>query len=77
MTARHYVSNAAAFDVAPGRTNLRRGSLYRATTPGGTTIGEYLGMEAPHGDLAILLRASAGTESIELTDVTSIEPIAA
>jgi hypothetical protein len=72
MTARHY-----AFDDAPDETNLRRGSLYRATTLGGTTVGEYLGMEAPHGDLAILLRAAAGTHSIELTNVTSIEPIAA
>ena len=72
MTARHY-----AFDDATDETNLRRGSLYRATTPGGTTIGEYLGMEAPHGDLAILLRHGAGTHSIELTNVMSIEPIAA
>jgi hypothetical protein len=69
MTARHYVTNDAS--------NLRRGLLYRATTAGGSTIGEYLGMEAPHGDLAILLRAEAGTHSIELTNVTSIEPIAA
>ena len=72
MTARHY-----AFDDAPNETNLRRGSLYRATTTGGTTIGEYLGMESPHGDLAILLRADAGTHSIELTNVTSIVPLAA
>ena len=72
MTARHY-----AFDDAPNETNLRRGSLYRATTSGGITIGEYLGMEAPHGDLAILLRHSAGTHSIEMAHVMSIEPIAA
>ena len=72
MTARHY-----AFDDAPDETNLRRGSMYRAMTSDGATIGEYLGMEAPHGDLAILLRHAAGTHSIELGDVTSIEAMAA
>ena len=72
MTARHY-----AFDDAPNETNLRRGSMYRAITSDGATIGEYLGMEAPHGDLAILLRHAAGTHSIELGHVTSIEAMAA
>ena len=64
---------------APERavTPLRRGTTYRATTAGGTATGEYLGMEAPHGDLAILLRHSSGTHSIELTDVTAIEALAA
>lgn len=56
---------------------LQRGSTYQATTLGGTAVGEYLGMESPHGDLAILLRHSGGTHSIEVTDVTSIEQLAA
>jgi hypothetical protein len=57
--------------------HLRRGLVYRATTPNGTTVGEYLGMETPHGDQAILLRHRAGTESIALGNVTSIRCIAA
>ena len=57
--------------------HLQRGYTYQATTRGGVAVGEYLGMEAPHGDLAILLRHAAGTYSIELTDVTAIEPLAA
>ena len=54
--------------------HLRRGVTYRATTPVGTAVGEYLGMEAPHGDLAILLRHKTGTESIAVYDLTSIIP---
>lgn len=57
--------------------HLRRGMAYRATTRHGTTLGEYLGMETPHGQRAILLRNEAGTESITLTEVISIEPAAA
>jgi len=66
-------------DQAPERatTPLRRGATYRATTADGSATGEYLGMEAPHGDLAILLRHAEGTHSIELTDVTTIEALAA
>lgn len=56
---------------------LQRGSTYQATTRGGTAVGEYLGMESPHGDLAIMLRHAGGTHSIELTDVTSISRFAA
>lgn len=57
--------------------HLRRGMRYRATTRYGTTVGEYLGMEAFYGDRAILLRHGAGTESIDHRDVTSIDPAAA
>ena len=54
--------------------NHRRiGGAYRATTPSGTAGGEYLGMEARHGDRAILLRHHTGTESIPLRRVTSIQ----
>jgi hypothetical protein len=56
---------------------LRRGASYRATTRSGSTTGEYLGMEAPHGDRAILLRHGAHTESIPLSDVTGVVPAAA
>jgi hypothetical protein len=57
--------------------HLQLGSTYRATTPEGAAIGEYLGMETPHGDPAILLRHTTGTESIALDDVTSILLVAA
>ena len=52
--------------------HLRYGQTYRASTRHGIAIGEYLGMETPHGDWALLLRHSNGTESIPLPDVTSI-----
>lgn len=55
---------------------LRRGSTYRATTHLGITVGEYLGMESPHGDRALLLRNCGGTASIPLRHVTSIRPSA-
>ncbi len=57
--------------------HLERGTIYRATTRSGVAVGEYLGLEAPHGDLSILLRHAAGTHSIELGAVLSIEPLAA
>jgi len=56
---------------------LERGLTYKATTRTGTATGEYLGLEAPHGDLAIMLRHAAGTDSIELTDVVTIHRAAA
>jgi hypothetical protein len=56
--------------------HLRRGAEYRATTLMGATTGEYIGMESPHGDRAILLRHADGTSSIELTDLTSIRRVA-
>ncbi len=52
--------------------NLRLGATYRATTPAGSTAGEYLGMETPYGDRSILLRNGAGTASIALSDLTGI-----
>ncbi len=53
--------------------HLRRGATYRAHTRNGIAFGEYLGMEAPHGDRAIILRHGAGVSSISLNDVTSID----
>jgi len=55
---------------------LRRGANYRITTRHRTRVGEYLGMEAPHGDRAILLRHPAGTDSIALRDLISIRAAA-
>jgi len=52
--------------------HLRRGATYRATTRSGTTVGEYLGMETPHGRCAMLLRHGTGTESIPLRSITSV-----
>ena len=57
--------------------NLHLGSIYRATTRHRTTAGEYLGMETPYGDRSILLRHRTGTESIALSDITSLRPTAA
>ena len=56
---------------------LRRGTTYRATTHGGTTVGEYLGLETPHGVRALLLRHDRGTDSIPLRNVTAIDRAAA
>ena len=63
--------------TAQNNESLMRGTTYRATTRTGTAIGVYLGMEAPHGDLAILLRHAEGIHSIEVDDVTSIQRLAA
>lgn len=57
--------------------NLKRGGTYAATTIDGTTVGEYLGIEVPHGHWAILLKHSAGIESIPMSCVTSIQRTAA
>ncbi len=63
-------------DARRNLNHLRRGEVYRATTRVGTAIGEYLGMEVSHGDRSILLRHGAGTESIALRDITSIQAAA-
>lgn len=64
--------NAPRGTVSPTSNRLRRSGRYRITTPNGTATGEYLGMETPHGEPAILLRRSTGTESIPLHCITSI-----
>jgi hypothetical protein len=69
MTAPH----TSQHDTTPSLNHLRRGTTYRVTTPRRCTSGEYLGIESPHGDRAILLRHAAGTDSIPLHHVTSIE----
>lgn len=61
----------------PNFNELERGTTYLATTRNGTAVGQYLGMEVPYGDWAILLRHRTGTESIALNDITSIRPAAA
>jgi hypothetical protein len=38
-----------------------------------TSVGEYLGLEAPHGDRAILLRHRFGTDSIPIRHLISIQ----
>ncbi|MDJ0664418.1 MAG: hypothetical protein QNJ75_07645 [Acidimicrobiia bacterium] len=53
--------------------HLRRGGTYLATTLSGTTIGEYLGMEAAYGERSVLLRNERGTASIYRNDILSIE----
>jgi hypothetical protein len=60
----------------PSFNELRRGSTYLATTRLGITVGEYLGMESPHCDRAMLLRNHGGTASIPLRHVTSIRSAA-
>ena len=67
-----------AYEYAtPNINHLQRGETYKATTPARTVVGEYLGIESPHGDRAILLRHCTGTESLELSRVTSIQLMAA
>ncbi len=65
----------------PGPTGqlhtLRRGVTYRASTRHGVAVGEYLGLEIPHGTRSILLRHGRGTDSIAMRDVISIYPVAA
>lgn len=56
---------------------LRRGATYRVATRSGSTVGEFLGIETPHGEWAILIRHTAGTDSIPCSLVTSIESAAA
>ena len=53
--------------------HLRRGYRYLATTAAGTTLGEYLGMEAVFGERAVMLRNHEGTTSISRRDIVSIE----
>ena len=57
--------------------DLHRGGIYRAITASGTAIGEYLGIETPHGIKAILLRNNDGTTSLAIDDVTSVTRLAA
>ena len=73
MTTPHASQASAHHDL----NNLRRGVTYLATTTQGVTIGEYLGMEAPYGERAILLRDGRSTESITMDTVRSILPVAA
>lgn len=58
-------------------TRLEPGATYRATTCSGTTVGEYLGLETPHGDRTILLRGVSGTAAIPVSELISIRPQAA
>ena len=58
---------------APNINHLQRGQTYRAVTLRGAVTGEYLGIEAPFGDRAILLRHRAGTASVVLDHLTSID----
>jgi len=64
-------------DASTTINHLQRGTTYRATTRNGPAFGEYLGLEAPHGDRAILLRHATGTDSIPLGELTSIRSAAA
>jgi hypothetical protein len=63
---------------APWKFNqLLQGATYLATTRHRMVVGEYLGMESPYGDRAILLRNGTETASIALVQVTSIQAVAA
>lgn len=72
MTALH----TSRADAALRLNHLQRGTKYQATTAKGSVTGEYLGMEAPYGDRAILIRHATGTESIALCCVTSVNEAA-
>ena len=73
MTAPSTPRLGANYDL----NHLERGETYRAVTAFGSAFGEYLGMESPHGDRAILLKHREGTDSIAVDDITSIERAAA
>jgi hypothetical protein len=60
----------------PDLNDLRRGLVYRATTEEGEIVGEYLGIEVPYGDRAIILRSLTGTSSIRVSDLAAITPAA-
>lgn len=53
--------------------HLRRGGTYLATTASGTTVGEFLGMEAMYGERSVMLRNDRGTASISRRAILSIE----
>ncbi len=65
--------NTTCADARPIVNDLERGATYLATTHRGATTGEYLGIEAPHGDRALLLRHEAGTASVPLASITAIQ----
>jgi len=73
MSAPHTAHETTSLDF----NHLERGETYRAITHAETTVGEYLGIETLHGTWAILLRHGTGTDSIPLSCVTSILPLAA
>jgi hypothetical protein len=60
-------------DASIDLNHLRRGLTYRATTSTGVVLGEYLGIETPHGDWSILLRGRLGVQSIGLDTLTSVQ----
>lgn len=60
-------------DKGPALNHLRHGRTYRATTARSAMMGEYLGMETPHGDWAILLRSGGVTASIPLDQLVTVE----
>lgn len=68
--------NTPRTNARPDFNHLTRGARYTATTRHGATTGEYLGIEAPYGEWAIILRHRAGSESIAVESVTAIRAAA-
>lgn len=64
---------AQHMEETPNLNHLRRGGLYRAITVEGTTLGEYLGMEAVYGERAVVLRNQTGITSLLRDQILSIE----
>lgn len=58
--------------MQPNLNLLRRGAVYCATTTRGTSTGEYLGIETPYGEWAILLRTDGETSSIPVAHITEV-----
>ena len=69
-------SRHATLRPPPDLNHLRRGLVYRATTEVEEIVGEYLGIEVPYGDRAIILRSLTGTSSIRVSDLAAITPAA-
>ena len=56
---------------------LRRDTFYRVVTTRGILTGEFLGIEVPHGERAILLRSPVGaTASVAVGEIISIDSTA-
>ena len=69
MQAPHTSQEGPALDL----NHLERGRRYQATTRNSVAVGEYLGLEAPHGDRAILLKHGSGTASIAVADLETVK----
>ncbi len=55
--------------------DLIRGRVYRVSTRFENFSGEYLGMEAPYGDWAMLFQSVDATTSVGLNQLHTLEEV--